>query len=251
MKAWYEELFSNFARGYDRECFTQGTVQEVDFIEAEIGWDKGVRILDVGCGTGRHAIEFARRGYQVTGIDLSENQLAHARGKANAAGVNPVFERRDARLSHYESEFELVMMLCEGGFSLMETDAMNYAILENAVRALRPEGRFVFTCLNALFPLAQSVQDFVNAGESSVKTTGSAFDLSTLRVRPRVEFPADSGVVGTLDTSERHYVPSEVTWYMHCLGMKDIGVYGGTVGAFEKTPPTPGHLELLVVVTKV
>ena len=101
MKQWYEELFANYARAYDRECFTQGTLQEVGFIEAEIASDKRVRILDVGCGTGRHAIELARRGYQVTGIDLSANQLAHAREKALAAGVQVDFEQRDARSPHF------------------------------------------------------------------------------------------------------------------------------------------------------
>ncbi len=48
-----------------------GTRGEVDFIEKEINFDKTKRILDIGCGTGRHAIELAKRGYNVTGIDLS------------------------------------------------------------------------------------------------------------------------------------------------------------------------------------
>jgi len=79
MKQWYEELFENFADSYDREEFTKGTVGEVDFIEKEAGYDRLIKILDVGCGTGRHSIELATRGYCVTGIDLSEGQLAKAR----------------------------------------------------------------------------------------------------------------------------------------------------------------------------
>ena len=70
MKPWYEELFTDYARTYDKESFTQGTIQEVDFIESEIDSDKNRNILDIGCGTGRHAIELAKRGYKVTGIDL-------------------------------------------------------------------------------------------------------------------------------------------------------------------------------------
>jgi SAM-dependent methyltransferase len=250
MKPWYEELFSNYAQSYDREGFTQGTAQEVDFIETEIAADKDVRILDVGCGTGRHAIELARRGYPVTGIDLSTNQLARARQKALDAGVQPVFEQRDARNPHYVAAFDVVIMLCEGGFSLMETDAMNFAILENAVRALRPGGKFVFTCLNGLFPLARSVKDFVNATPSSVQTLDTAFDLTTLRMRLRVDFTDDAGVTHRLETDERHYLPSELTWYMHTLGMRNASVFGCTVGDFRKCPPTPEHFELLVLAEK-
>jgi SAM-dependent methyltransferase len=203
--------------------------------------------LDVGCGTGRHAIELARRGYSVTGIDLSPSQLARAREKARDAAISVVFEQRDAREPHFESEFDLVIMLCEGGFSLMETDAMDFVILENAVRALRPGGKFIFTCLNGLFPLVRSVKDFVNAGESGVRTVDTAFDLTTLRMRSVVDFTDDAGLTRRLETSERHYLPSELTWYMHSLGMLNAAVYGCTVGNFQKRPPTPDDFELLVI----
>ena len=81
MAQWYETLFANFGKTYDKECFTQGTVGEVDFVERELGADRSKRILDIGCGTGRHAIELAKRGYRVTGFDLSEGQLRLAEKK--------------------------------------------------------------------------------------------------------------------------------------------------------------------------
>ena len=81
-KQWYEELFENYAKTYEKESFTQGTFGECDFIEQELNFNKSLKILDVGCGTGRHSIELSKRGYSVTGIDLSESQLACAREKA-------------------------------------------------------------------------------------------------------------------------------------------------------------------------
>lgn len=71
MKQWYEELFENSAKSYDKEPFVKGTRGEVDFIEKELVSDKSATILDIGCGTGRHAIELAKRGYSVTAVDLS------------------------------------------------------------------------------------------------------------------------------------------------------------------------------------
>lgn len=69
MKGWYEEFFTNYAKKYDTEVYTKGTIGEVDFIEKELGFDKTKKILDVGCGTGRHAIELTKRGYNVIGVE--------------------------------------------------------------------------------------------------------------------------------------------------------------------------------------
>jgi ubiquinone/menaquinone biosynthesis C-methylase UbiE len=56
-KQWYESLFENYAKTYDKESFTQGTIGECNFIEKELNYDKSLKMLDVGCGTGRHSIE--------------------------------------------------------------------------------------------------------------------------------------------------------------------------------------------------
>ncbi len=82
MKQWYESLFENYGLKYDNEIFAQGTLVECDFIESEIASEKTLKILDIGCGTGRHSIELTIRGYKVTGIDLSDSQLQRAREKA-------------------------------------------------------------------------------------------------------------------------------------------------------------------------
>jgi len=78
MQKWYQELFSNYSKKYESESFVQGTTGEVDFIEKEINQNMETKILDIDCGTGRHAIELAKRGYNVTGVDLSENMLNKA-----------------------------------------------------------------------------------------------------------------------------------------------------------------------------
>ncbi|MBM4399286.1 MAG: class I SAM-dependent methyltransferase [Candidatus Cloacimonetes bacterium] len=181
MKQWYEELFADYGETYEEESYTKGTAGEVDFLEREIGFDKATLILDIGCGTGRHSIELAKRGYTVTGIDLSESMLAKARSQAEAAGVNVDFIRADAREFDFQGRFDLAIMLCEGAFPLMETDEMNFRILQNASSSLKQGGKLIFTTLNGLFPLFHSVKDFINSDSPHCTSLENSFDLMTFR----------------------------------------------------------------------
>ncbi|HOW43174.1 MAG TPA: class I SAM-dependent methyltransferase [Candidatus Omnitrophota bacterium] len=253
MKQWYEALFENYAQKYDKECFVQGTLGECDFIEQELKHNKNVRILDVGCGTGRHSIELTKRGYNVTGVDLSENQIKRAREKAQETGLTIDFQTQDARNLPFDGEFDLAIMLCEGGFSLMETDEMNFEILRNATKALKEKGKFIFTTLNGLFPLFHSVNDFYKSaqkeGQSQCKEC--SFDLMTFRDHNTVVFEDDSGNKRELTCNERYYVPSEIAWLLKALGFKKIDIFGAKLGAFSrKDKLTPEDFEMLVVAEK-
>jgi 2-polyprenyl-3-methyl-5-hydroxy-6-metoxy-1,4-benzoquinol methylase len=248
MKQWYETLFENYARTYDCEVFTQGTLQEVTFIEQEIGFDKTKRILDVGCGTGRHAIELAKRGYIVTGVDLSESQLIRAREKAAEAKVNVQFELGDARALRFKNEYDVALTLCEGGFALMETDEMNFAILHGAARALKPGGIFILTTLNALFPLTHSLEEFMNSNTVEGTSSSHTFDTMTLRDISTFEVEDDDGHTRTLHCNERYYMPSELTWMLKSLHFSKIDIFGGQVGNFNRSIQlTPNDFEILVV----
>ncbi len=253
MKQWYELLYENYAYKYDKECFVQGTVGECDFIEQEIKQDKSLKILDIGCGTGRHAIELTKRGYNVTGVDLSEDQIKRASEKAKEAGVTIDFQIQDARNLPFDSEFDLAIMLCEGGFSLMETDEMNFEILKNATKALKSKGKLIFTALNGLFPLFHSVNDFYESaqkeGQSQCKEC--SFDLMTFRDHNTVVFEDDSGNKRELKCNERYYVPSEITWLLKTIGFKKIDIFGAKLGAFSRQDKlTTDDFEMLVVAEK-
>ena len=253
MKQWYESLFENYAHKYDKECFVQGTSGECDFIEKEANQDKSLQIIDIGCGTGRHAIELVKRGYNVTGIDLSESQLKRAREKAKEEGVRIDFQKQDARAISFEGEFDLAIMLCEGGFSLMETDEMNFEILKNATKALKDNGKLIFTTLNGLFPLFHSVQEFYDsvAKEGTAECKGCTFDLMTFRDHNTVFIEDDSGNKKELKCNERYYVPSEITWLLKTLGYKRIDIFGAKLGAYSRNDKlTTEDFEILVVAEK-
>lgn len=252
-KAWYELLFENYARQYDREVFTQGTQGECDFFEKELGYDRTLNILDVGCGTGRHCLEMARRGYNITGVDLSAAQLARAREKAREADLAISFIQGDAGNLPFSEAFDVALMICEGGFSLMETDEMNYEILRSVTSALRGGGQFIFTTLNGLYPLFHSLDQFYKqSGQNEGATYHSeGFDLLTLRDRNLTVFVDDDGQERTIETTERYYLPSEISWQLKSLGFEEIAFYGAKLGAFSREDPlTTSDFEMLVVARK-
>jgi len=249
-KQWYEALFENYGQKYDNESFTQGTLGECDFIEQELGFDKSLKILDIGCGTGRHSIELTRRGYQVTGVDLSESQIKRAKEKADEQKLKIDFFQGDARNLPFDEEFDIALMLCEGGFPLMETDEMNFEILRSAGRSLKPKGKLIFTTLNGLFPLYHSVEEFCagNSAEGNATYRSNTFDLMTFRDHNITEVEDDSGNRKTLDCNERYYVPSEITWLLKALGFLRIDIFGAKLGAYSRNDKlTTEDFEMLVI----
>jgi len=252
-KQWYELLFENYGERYDNEIFTQGTLGECDFIEKEINFDKSLKILDVGCGTGRHSIELSQRGYSVTGIDLSESQLERAREKARHCGLVIDFLKHNARDLPFRNQFDVAIMLCEGGFPLMETDEMNFEILKNVTKSLKEKSKFIFTTLNGLFPLFHSINDFHADGavEGNATYDSKNFDLMTFRDYNITKVKDDDGVEKELECNERYYVPTEITWMLKTLGFSKIEIFGAKLGAFSRNDKlTTDDYEMLIVAEK-
>ena len=249
-KQWYETLFENYGQKYDNECFTHGTAGECDFIEKEINENKDLKIIDIGCGTGRHSIELTRRGYRVTGIDLSESLLEKAREKAAQKKLQIDFFKHDARNLPFENQFDVALMMCEGGFPLMETDEMNFEILKNVSKSLKNKAKFIFTTLNGLFPLFHSINDFHAEGviEGNAVYDSRNFDLMTFRDFNITKAVDDNGVEKELECNERYYVPSEITWLLKTLGFTKIEIFGAKLGAFSREDSlTAENFEMLVI----
>jgi len=251
MNQWYEQLFQDFADKYDKENFTAGTTGEVDFIEKEINFNNKAHILDIGCGTGRHSLELARRGYDVTGIDLSPSMIGKAKALAQKENLKIDFQVRDARDFDFKGAFDLAIMLCEGAFPLMETDEMNFSILQNVYNSLKPGGKLIQTTLNGLFPLFHSVKEFMDKGDNLGQSSGNTFDLMTFRDLSVYEIEDDQGNKKSLNCNERYYVPSEMTWLQKSAGFKKVEIFGCKLGAFSRGDSlTTEDFEMLIVAEK-
>jgi len=141
--AWYEEFFDeDYIRFHlcGGDWLAERTVPECDFIVEALGLNKGDRVLDVCCGQGRHAVELARRGFDVVGADLSEYLLDLARKAAQEASVSVRFERCDMRELPWAEEFDAAINMYTS-FGYFESDDDNEKTLHAIHRALRPGGR--------------------------------------------------------------------------------------------------------------
>jgi len=253
IKQWYESFFEDYGKKYDNECFTEGTVGECNFTEQELKFDKSLKILDVGCGTGRHSIELTKRGYNVTAIDLSVSLIERAREKAKKEGLQIEFLHHDARNLPFENQFDAAIMLCEGGFPLMETDEMNYEILKNVSKSLKNNAKFIFTTLNGLFPLFHSINDFHAAEtvEGNATYDSKNFDLMTFRDYNISRIVDDNGIEKVFECNERYYVPTEINWLLKSLGFTQIDIFGAKLGAFSRNDNlTTNDFEMLVIANR-
>jgi SAM-dependent methyltransferase len=126
------------------------TALECDAIEHLLELRPGERLLDLGCGIGRHAIEFGRRGYAAVGIDHSAPFLRHARAAATENNLQVPFVRGDLRAIPFRACFDAMYCvfatfgICDGPpTSTAARLAQPQALLHGAAQALRPGGRFL------------------------------------------------------------------------------------------------------------
>jgi len=239
MNEW-ETFFDGYATRYMDEPFVTATVAEADFIEELLVPAPGARVLDLGCGTGRHSVELARRGYRLTGVDLSRGMLEQAAAAAAAAGVTVEFVKADATAYEPAAPFDLVICLCEGAFGLLgaadDPLAHDLAILETVRRSLRPEGGFLLTALNGLRMARLHGQDDVAAGR---------FDPMTMTERNSMEW-RDGDETRGVTVRERGFTPTELALLCGVAGLRVDHVWGGTAGDWGRRPLDLDEYEIMV-----
>ena len=147
---WYRDWFqdSNYLTVYQHRD-TQEAEQMLTLIENVLGKNPESRVLDLGCGSGRHSISLAKRGYQnLTGVDLSPTLLDVAKETAENQGLNIRFERCDMRHLPTDWRFDLVINLFTS-FGYFETDRENAEVIEQIGQNLDQGGWLVMDFFNS------------------------------------------------------------------------------------------------------
>jgi 2-polyprenyl-3-methyl-5-hydroxy-6-metoxy-1,4-benzoquinol methylase len=242
MSSW-KDFFRRHAAHYMKNQFTRNTLTEVGFLLEELSLPYGSMILDMGCGTGRHSIALAERGFRVTGVDISTEMLAEARKSAELAKVKVDWVETDATEFKVSSLFDAAICLCEGAFGLLNDgdDPVGHdlQILHNISAALRPAALFVMTTLNGFRQIREIKQEDVETG---------MFNLDTM-VETMTEVNAPEGM-RKVNLKQKYYVPSELKLLLHETGFEVLHIWGGTAGEWGRRKIRLDEMEFMIVARK-
>lgn len=237
----WKAFFDAHAPHYMGNVFTQWTTTEVQFLLDRFKLPPGASILDLGCGTGRHAVELAKRGYSVVGVDLSPGMLGEARKAADLAGVEVEWVEADATTFRTERRFDAAICLCEGGFGLIGRDedpvAHDLGILQSAYDALRPGAPFLLTALNGYSLIRQMKDEHVREGR---------FDPATMLAAYADDWELPEGKRRVV-IRERLFIPPEVVAMMRHVGFEVEHVGGGTAGEWGLRPLKLDEVEAMYI----
>jgi SAM-dependent methyltransferase len=230
---WFEPIADHLGAAYLRYSFTKGTGQEVDFLVAALGLEPGMRVLDVGCGPGRHAHELARRGFTVHGVDISERFVGLA---SAAAPKGATFERLDARALPFTDDFDAAVSLCQGAFGLVIGEGEDEQVLAGIARAVRPGGRVAVSAFNAYFAVRHH--------------TDAVFDADRGLDHEWTEVRDESGRAKEVELWTSCFTPRELRLLFRSAGLRVDALHSVEPGAYAAVPPTTESPEYLVLATK-
>jgi SAM-dependent methyltransferase len=225
-RLWWEDLFND---DYLRACeklTDEQIAREVDFVESRLGIERGGALLDLGCGTGRHAIELARRGYEVVGFDLSLPMLARAGDEAQERDAKLNFVQGDMREMSFEEQFDGVYCW-NTSFGYFEEDK-NAGVIERIHKALRAGGLFLLDVVNRDYLVRHSPSLAWFEGDGCVCMDEMNVDFITSRMRVKRTMMLDDGRSREIEYSMRVYSLHELGKLLHEHGFKVTEVSGRT-----------------------
>lgn len=220
-----------YSRAYDRLYKDKNYIKECDFIESVFKKNrlKVRRILDLGCGTGGHSLVLAKRGYDVVGVDISNEMLNIARSKAKEAGLQVKFVQGDIAKLNLKEKFDAVISM----FAVIGYQTTDKGILKSfgaAKKHLLPGGLFLFDCWHGRAALSEKpaacMRDAKLGDERIIRFTNSTVQEkeNVVRVEFKVLNFRKNRLIGEADEVHlvRFLFPNEVRSFLEKSGFVKI-----------------------------
>ena len=239
---WYVSAFADTAD----MAWTDRTEAEVERAMRMLKPQGGERVLDLACGSGRHALELKRQGFEVVGADISPELLEIARSDAEKEGLEVEFVEADLRELEFEAEFDIVLSLNDGAIGYLETEAENLRTFEVISRSLKAGGRHLMQLPNVLYAQEHLPQKSWISGNAMIELVEHRWNKRE-RYMEGAMIPVRFGEVleelKPIEFRQRLYTVEELRQIMSSVGMEVDRVFHGSGKVRE---PTHKQFEIFV-----
>jgi SAM-dependent methyltransferase len=240
---WYATAFDAASA---EMAWTDRTGPEVDRVIRILQPRGDERILDMACGSGRHALELRRRGFEVVGADISPDLIEIARRDAAEADLDVDFVLADLRELDFTEEFDLVLNLNDGAIGYLESDEENLKTFATISRALRPGGRNLIQLPNVLYAKERLPQRSWIPATDMIELIEHRWNKKTKRLEGKMTAAKFGEVLENLDGIEftqRLYTVDELRHIYASVDMNLLTVYHGNG---RPRDPKPSQFEIFV-----
>lgn len=240
---WYKKIWT---LGIQDLSWVEDTKRQVDFLIDKLEMKGQKKVLDLACGYGRHSLELARRGFDVTGVDITPAYIEYASAQARSENLRASFICSDIRDVSFEGQFDVVLNMADGAIGYLENEEENLKIFRVISRALKPGGKHFMDIMNGSYAESHFPCKLWDAGEKCLTLSNFEWDAQkkTL-IYGQVDYPYGKAVEKP-DMQEgnpiRLYTLEEIKSIFSQLELKVLDCYAD----FGGTPASDRQIQLMV-----
>ena len=240
---WYKKIWT---LDIQNQSWVEDTKRQVDFIIKKLHLKGGEKILDLACGFGRHSLELARRGFSVTGVDITPSYIRFAKEEAQKEGLNADFLCCDIREVSFSHEFDVVLNMADGAIGYLENDTENQKIFASVSKALKPGGKHFMDIMNAGYADSHFPCKLWEAGEKCLTLSEFEWDNKTrVLLYGQLDFEYGKPIFKPSITEGnpiRLYTLEEITNILSCVGINVTASFSD----FDGKPSSDNNIQLLI-----
>lgn len=240
---WYKKIWT---LDIQNQSWVEDTKRQVAFLVEKLELKGNEKILDLACGFGRHCLELARLGFDVTGVDITPAYVEHAAAQAQAENLNARFLCSDIRDLTFTGQFDVVLNMADGAIGYLENDEENIKLFRVISRALKPGGKHFMDIMNGGYAETHFPCKLWDAGEKCLTLSSFEWDpQKKILIYGQIDYAygeAFSKPEILEGNPVRLYTIQEIQELFSELEMDVRDCYGG----FSGTPSSDNHIQLMV-----